>query len=395
MNRSHDQRPRHVQIREEIHRALREGRWAPHERMPSEADLAAKFGVSRITAKHALNALSQLGLLYRIAGKGTFASPEGAAAAAAGSHVKPSTGAAPLLGLIFPYAGGNFNTQMLFGVEAEAANHGYHMVLRRSQNDRILESEIIGQMIELGVRGLVIWPADGQYFSEKILRLTLDGFPLVLIDRRLRGVATNCVLTDNLTGACEAVQHLIDHGHRSIGVVSIPVQDTFTLEDRLEGYQRALSANSIPIDRNLWLIDTPVEESEGRWSMFSSAQVDVIRTFLQSHPQLTAVFTLNGGMGLATLQAAGDLGLRVPADLSIVSYDGGDLTDPAPWPLTYVDQNPEAMGAAAVRLLCERIAGNGGLREVVVLPSRLIPLGSTGPARALSNQLPETVQRQP
>lgn len=232
----------YLRIKEELAREIRAMK--PHDRIPSERELADRFQVSTITTKNALNGLAVEGMVYRIPGKGTFvAEPKGSAEAASASLPNPeAAGPLPapaeaaaangLIGFIAPGFDDRITLRMLGGVESVTAEAGYGLWVQRSKDQQEREQELLQEMTRRGVAGVVIFPVDGEAFNAEILRLTLTGFPIVLVDRYLRRVETNCVYSDNLGGAQAAVEHLIALGHRRIGLVSTP-RISVAVEDQI------------------------------------------------------------------------------------------------------------------------------------------------------------------
>ncbi|MGE5672491.1 MAG: GntR family transcriptional regulator [Mycobacterium leprae] len=381
----------YLRIKEELAREIRAMK--PHDRIPSERELADRFQVSTITTKNALNGLAVEGMVYRIPGKGTFvAEPKGSAEAASASLPNPeAAGPLPapaeaaaangLIGFIAPGFDDRITLRMLGGVESVTAEAGYGLWVQRSKDQQEREQELLQEMTRRGVAGVVIFPVDGEAFNAEILRLTLTGFPIVLVDRYLRRVETNCVYSDNLGGAQAAVEHLIALGHRRIGLVSTP-RISVAVEDRIEGYERALAGADIPIDRRLWLTELTEEEGEsGDDDPVWRRLIPQIRAHLAANPDITALFAMNIPMARATMEAAAQLGLAIPADLSLVCFDAPEDEQGLPLPLTSVIQAERELGVAAAQAVLGQIHH---AREMVrrVLPTRLMIGPSTAPPPA-------------
>jgi len=128
---------------------------------------------------------------------------------------------------------------LLNEIEAQVASKGASLIYARTHDSQEIEQNKLKELRQLGVKGIVIYPVDGESYNEEILRLHLADFPMVVIDRYLRGIETNCVYSDNLFGGYQATSHLLKLGHREIGFVSTISGGTTSIEDRLAGYEKA------------------------------------------------------------------------------------------------------------------------------------------------------------
>lgn len=365
--------PLYQQIKEAILAKIRSGELQPGERVQSENELAREAGVSRITTKQALNELAQEGWVRRIRGKGTFVAkplpPEG-------GHKGPA------IGIVVPHLDNSYATRIVLGVEATLAEAGYHLVFR-SGGTRAEETRSIRELIDGGVRGIIVWPTPGEYLNEELLRQHLKGFPIVLVDRFLRGLICDCAQSDNLRGGFLATRHLIQQGHRAIAYVAQNFEHITSVEERFLGYQVALrEAHILPKDEWLWLV--PQEEDRTEW----------LARRLAERPEVTAVFCENDHVAAALVQAAQSLGITVPDHLSVVGFDDIELPGDLNLSLTTIRQDAIGLGRTAARLLLERLTGSVEGTRQRILPVKLIVRASTAPARAGDPGLSGAVVRQ-
>lgn len=208
--------------------------------------------------------------------------------------------------------------------------------------------------------------------------LTRRGLPVVAVDRTVQpGVPF--VNIDDRGGARLAAQHLIDLGHRRIGIINLqekayagrPVTDLDTMsvdfpaQQRLLGWQDALAAAGI---------EPAVTVCQHGWS--SSAE-DAARVLLTAAEPPTALLCYSDAFAINAVRAAEALGLRVPEDLSIVGFDDSPLAAAARPPLTTVHQDVAGKGRTAVAMLLDLIAGTPPAATDVVLPTTLVVREST------------------
>ena len=97
-----------------------------------------------------------------------------------------------LIGLVITNFSDMYGTELLYGMEEASREHDCFLVLRRSFGIPEQEEQSIQELLELGVDGLIIFPAQGEYFSDEILKLVVNKFPFVLIDRTERNSGFIC-----------------------------------------------------------------------------------------------------------------------------------------------------------------------------------------------------------
>ncbi|MGW4682002.1 LacI family DNA-binding transcriptional regulator [Micromonospora taraxaci] len=194
--------------------------------------------------------------------------------------------------------------------------------------------------------------------------------PVVAIDPA-RGTTGPSVMADNLAGATTAVEHLLALGHRRIGFIA----GRSSLEaawSREEGYRAALTAAGVPVDPTLI----------GRGDFNPESAVPLARALLQQAEPPTAIFAASDGMALKALEVARELGVSVPADLSVVGFDNiPESASTAPG-LTTVDQSMFQLGYEAARMLKSLVTGEWEGPHRIVLPTSLVVRSSTAPPKS-------------
>lgn len=383
--------PLYSQIKTLILRSIESGEFRAGEKIPSEMELAAKYGVSRITTKQALNELMQEGVVYRVAGKGTFVKEPTRKTAARGgadlfaeaaeetSPAQSTRGRMASVGLILPYLNDSYEMGIISGVERELRRQDCNLVLRKSDNSAEEETKAVEALRAEGVQGLIIFPAEGMYCSEALLRLKLDRFPFVLVDRYYQGIDTNNVVSDNFGGACAAGRHLLELGHRAIGLVGYTPENVISINYRIKGFNQALAEAGVSLPASRMELKLEREQVYNhRTGQADPSAIEAIRDYLRRNPDLTAVFAINDYTAICVLKAALSLGLSVPGDLSIVGFDNNILAANVDVPLTTVNQPKEALGKSAAQLLL-RAFENTQATEKIVLQADLIVRASTAP----------------
>jgi len=331
----------------------------PGNRLPSENKLASQFDVSRITVKNALDSLVKDGVIYRVQGKGTFVSTE---IGEPTLYKKDTTSTLPLISYITPCIDNSFTARLLQGVEKELSEAGYKLIFSISNGSQEKEKQLIKEALSLGVKGILVFPVDGEMYNEEIVQLTMSDFPIVLIDREFSGLSTHCVRSDHAGGAYMATEHLIEQGHTSIAYLFFSPPFTASTESRLAGYEKAMANSELPI---LHHHRQQVSSSE-----------DII-DFLYKHTEITAIFAENAGVGQAVFEAARLMGLSIPEQLSIVFFDDFDFPNLTTPPPTIVQQQEIGIGTESAKLLVSLINNPVKSKQNIMLPTSLIIRKST------------------
>jgi DNA-binding LacI/PurR family transcriptional regulator len=360
--------PIHRQIADRLAADIGRGDYPPGSRLPSEAHLVRQLGFSRGTVRQALATLSSRGLTEAVPSRGTFVRRLTPARIESRRRV---------VGVVVPSVAMPYVPSVLAGIEEGLHAHGYSMLAGSNGSSREQQAGRVKRIVDEGVSGLIVYPIDYEPDPELFARLSAGGLPIVLIDRHLIGYSFDAVLADNVGGAFSAVTHLIGQGHRRIAFVSTDNLTTTSVAERLQGYGQALAAAGLPDDPSLLFTRLRVGKSWGDdYRVANKDNVSRIRRFL-ARSDATAVFALHDHLALEVLEAARELGRRVPRDLALAGFDDDPLAGALPTPLTTVVQPRERIGRMAVEIMLDRIAGRRTELARIVLPTRLVVRASS------------------
>jgi LacI family transcriptional regulator len=171
--------------------------------------------------------------------------------------------------------------------------------------------------------------------------LARSELPVVSIDLDLSGIRASYLCSDNVGGAHNAVQYLVEHGHRRIAFIG-DQYGTKPGDDRLLGYRQALQEYALEY-RQEWVIKGDFTEMSGYRGMAK---------LLAAKERPTAVFCASDMMAIGAMRVLSELGLRVPEDISMIGFDDIELARYVTPGLTTIRQNTEQMGKmAATELL--------------------------------------------
>ncbi|WP_438432089.1 GntR family transcriptional regulator [Gorillibacterium sp. sgz500922] len=386
-----DRQPLYMQIQDYFKDRIKNGSLQAGDKIPAEKELMEQFDVSRITVANALVQLAKDGWIYRIPGRGSFVSEP----AAETSHVRPAettAGAvsfepsAPrpastrkrMIGLIIPTMSDYFAIRLISGINRVLTERGYYLYIALSHNSIETEKALIQECLANDTAGLIIFPSDAETYNEEILSLKMSNYPFVLIDRYLAGVETNFVCTDGLNGARLALSHLWELGHRDIAICSDTPLPTITVSDRINGYMEGLKEHGTLINPAMILTDFKVDYSE------IDPQHPLYR-FIRNR-MATAYITLNARLGVYLSTVAKQIGLRVPEDLSIVTFDDPSSGYGEFGTYTHISQSEERMGGEAAEILVDLLEGKARPAKYskTVLEPKLVVRSSTGPVPPVS-----------
>ena len=304
--------------------------------------IADRVGVSRMTVSNAFSRPDQLSAELRerilsTADELGYVGPDPAARALA----RGRTGSVGLLikGSLSEAFEDAVSAAFLASVSDALAERGLALTLLPAASD-----ERFVPARDVAVDGALVYVCDPT--SPDIAWLERRRVPLVVVDHNaIDGVAS--VNVDDRGGARLAAQHLVDLGHRRVGIVTLdadPDPGNYPARERMLGWRDALE----PAGIDPLVVATPYSPPE--------AAYDVARSLLDRPDRPTGVVCFSDAFALATVRAAESLGLGVPEDLSVVGFDDSVLAAGSRPPLTTVHQDVGAKGRAAVAAITEVLA---------------------------------------
>jgi len=329
--------------------------------MPTIKDVAKHVGVSTATVSHVINKTRFVSDEIKERVLQAIRDLNYQPNAIARSLVKRKT---HTIGIIISDILNPFYTAIVRGIEDVTYKSGYSIML--CNTDENVEKEIlyIQVLMEKRIDGLVLSTA----FQDGVhpLLSQLKGIPLVSIVRKMKGFNPDAVFGDNVGGAYQAIEHFIQLVHRRIGIISGPLGLSSGAE-RLEGYKKALESHRIPIQED-WIKTGDFKKESGYF---------LTKKLLEEKVPPTALLVVNNQMTIGALNALKELGIRVPEDLSLISFDDMEWCSFINPPLTTVEQSPYLMGKTAGEMLLQKINHKRSQPKKVVILSHLIIRNST------------------
>ncbi|MEV0392042.1 LacI family DNA-binding transcriptional regulator [Polymorphospora rubra] len=276
-----------------------------------------------------------------------------------------SRGRSNLLGLFVPDITNPFYAQVAQGLEDRAAEARYHCVIASSHLNPERERHLLTSFQDGTLAGLAATTVGTDEGFTTALGATRG--PLVLVDRRPRGIKAPLVRTDNRKVTRGAISQLFEMGHTRIAMISGP-RDFDTACQRLSGFRLAYKAAGTALPDEL-IRHGHLGEAGGYKAMNELLELD---------PRPTAVFCFNNLVTVGALKAIREAKLRIPTDISILAFDDMNLFPLVDPPISAIDQPAYEMGRAAADLLLRQLDGERGLGDVV-LPATMIMRESLAP----------------
>jgi LacI family transcriptional regulator len=321
--------------------------------MPTIKDVAALAGVSYTTVSHVINRSRPVSEKVRGDVEAAIRRLNYVPSAVARSlkHQATST-----IGLLVSNSTNPFFSELARGIEDTCYRAGYSVILCNSDDDPERQQTYLRVLLEKRIDGLIICSAGDDLGLAQHLRDVQ--IPIIIVDRAVKGLTADLVQIDHFKGAYIATRHLLELRHKSIGCIAGPASAAVSAE-RLDGYQKALAEAGAPFCAE-WVVEGDFT-AEGGYR--------VARKLLK-RSEITAVFASNDLMGIGLLRFAAEHGIRVPSQLSVIGFDGIELTKYFYPSLTTVGQSIQRQGQIAAGALIERMrkGGEGRVRRILINP---------------------------
>ena len=292
---------------------------------------------------------------------------------AAEMHYKPNEMALNLrmkrnntIGVIVPEVVHYFFSSIVSGIEEVTFSEGFNLILCKSDESYQKELRITGSLISARVAGVLTSLSKETNTYDHFQQILDNDIPLVFYDRICIGIRTDRVVVDDYAGAMQAVEHLIETGCRRIAFYSSPLHLEIS-KNRKNGYLDALRKHNIAVDESLmYVCDT------------RDAAISLTPEVLNRENPPDAFFAINDHCASGILYAVKKAGYKVPEDISICGFSGGDLALACDPMLTTVEQHGYEVGKTAAKLLIDKIKGiTHGQYTNRIIKTKLIVRGTT------------------
>lgn len=323
-----------------IQEEIRQGRFAPGDRLPSENELAERFHISRQTVRKAIGILEEEGTVRRIKGSGTYLSFDR----------RENLGQKNSIAVVTTYVDSYIFPKTIQGIERVLFDSGFSVQISFTNNTLEREKSILEDIISRDdVAGVIVEGTKSGLPNPNIglyRRLKAKKLPIIFINTYYPELDVPHVSLNDVEAAHMAVRYLIDMGHKDIGAI-------LKLDDgqgrlRYLGYLSAMEEAGYPVtdSRMVW-IDT----DESKQLAYCTDKI------LNRVEACSALFCYNDLVAFQLIRILTQRGIRVPEDVSVISIDDSDLALHSEIPITSLPHPKEKLGEKAAGVLLKLIAG--------------------------------------
>ncbi|MDD9266693.1 LacI family DNA-binding transcriptional regulator [Paenibacillus sp. GCM10023248] len=325
---------------------------------PKIKDVAKKAGVSVTTVSRVLNGEKYVKDDLKAKVKLAIEELGYAPSHIARSLVRKKTN---LIGVIVPDLTSSFYSTILSSIEETASLNDYNLLVCNIIEDTDKELKYLNVFHEMRVDGIII-------MHEKLsddIRSFIHKLDIPIIFSSVRPVDHKfiSVIIDDYEAAYDATKYLIELGHERIAFIGGDMRDITSGQNRYVGYRNALK------DQRVRIVNDYIRFGDYK----IQSGYDMMKELLACEPRPTAVFAVSDDMAVGAMNCIHDHGLKVPDDLSIIGFDGSQLTELVRPRLTSMEQPIQDMGKITVNTLIDYISDPASSpREDLILVHKLV-----------------------
>ncbi|WP_318419302.1 substrate-binding domain-containing protein [Photobacterium leiognathi] len=274
------------------------------------------------------------------------------------------------IGMLVTTSTNPFFGEVVKGVERSCYQQGYSLILCNTEGDHQRMHESINTLLQKRVDGLILMCAtlEGEHFD--IFEHYAD-IPVVVMDWGPMQFTSDKIQDNSLRGGYMAAKYLIDAGHSEIGCITGPL-DRIQAEMRYNGYLQAMDEAGFSVEPS-WVVEADFE-CEGGYNAFSQ---------LHANGALpSALVVANDMMAMGVINAANELGIQIPEQLSIIGYDDIHIAKFMSPSLTTIHQPKYRLGQAAVETLLTRLDEPETAPRIIELEPTLVERNSVKSLRS-------------
>jgi DNA-binding LacI/PurR family transcriptional regulator len=358
-----------LQLKQQLTWLIASGKLKPGDRLPTVRQMAERLAINLHTVRNAYHLLEAEGLLETRPGKGTHVLPFDARLMIKRISLQKSH----TVGIILPSWSNPFYHTLLQGVEEVAQEDQTMLFLCVTHDDPGEVWRNFAQLSAKQVDGILVVSQDTSELFSAGTETVANSIPFVTVD--WPGSQGYSVQMDLENAGYQATQHLLEHGHRRVGLVTF-MEKVRNVQPVNNGYRRALQEAGIEAGPALI----------ARMPDFTMASgCEAARRLLSLPQPPTAIFAIADMLALGVMQAASEAGLRIPQEIALTSFNDIPFAGLVHPPLTTVAAPASQMGQEAMRILQRLIAGKRPIHKHVVLHTSLVIRQSCGPHELPSN----------
>jgi GntR family transcriptional regulator of arabinose operon len=265
-------------------------------------------------------------------------------------------------------------TEILRGIEEEIQKSGYSLIISNSHLNDEKQYRAIEQLINQGIDGLILEPAQNLRIQNDHPVLSLlknSDIPVVTIHWGINHKSVSTVTLDDFYAGKLAAQYLLDMGHTRIGIIY--KGDSQPGTDRCSGFRKKLEEDGHPLEDRYCYSYTSPDETENNIQGYLLTRKMIMENKLPP----TAVFYFNDNLAIQGYKALTELGLKIPEDISVLGFDNHSNAAIISPPLTTFSHPKYSLGRWAAKILIDEIENNPRVRPIkLIFKPELIERGS-------------------
>ena len=260
----------------------------------------------------------------------------------------------------------HFFSQVIEGINIETRRHGYNLLVTYISGQDNKEEQYRLACLP-PCNGVILLATEME--EEDLAPFLGIELPIVLLDSYFERTDADCIVINNVQGASEAVHHLLELGHRSIGYLHSSIHIN-NFRERREGMEKALQSHGLKLPEEMVFSVEPSIEG---------AREGMMKYLSQPVKLPTALFADNDLIAIGAARAIREAGLRIPKDISLIGFDDMPVAEIMEPPLSTIYVPKQRLGMLAVQRLIRCM--NGETEEVVKVEvkTRLVSRKSTIP----------------
>lgn len=345
-----DSKPKYQVVKDTIIQRIEAGKLKVGDKLPSETELQDMYSVSRHTVRVALEHLEHEGYIEKEHGLGSFV-----------KNLKRDRN--KTIGVITTYMSDYIFPEIIRGIESELTKAGYSMLLINTNNDIDTERKALQMLVENQVEGIIVEPTKSSFYNPNIdvyLDIRKQGIPLISINAKFDEIQFPHIGMDDFKAGYTNTEFLIENNHEKIGAIF--KSDDKQGKERLKGFVKAISDYGLGYSNE----DVIMFSTESR----GPALMDAVNALLD-RKNVTGLVCYNDMIALDVLNLCLAKGIKVPDDLSIISFDNSILSMLSSIKITSISHPQIGLGIDAARHMMKMIEEPDYIFKDIVYPVNL------------------------
>lgn len=253
------------------------------------------------------------------------------------------------IGVIVPQIVSTFYATVVKTIEEVADGYGYNVLVTSSNENFEKEKKSVDTLLANRADGIIMALSHETKEFDHVKQIQDSGIPVVLFDRTTSSVeGVSRVVTDGVTAAFQAIQHLVAVGCKKIAILTGPEQIAIG-GNRMEGYRKALEANHISVKENYIRYCSDFTVQAGK---------EATLKLLDTRERPDAIFGITDDLAIGAIEAIKEKGFNIPNDVAVVGFSNTKRSRYMNPTVSSINQFPEKIGKIAADLLFEQITNN-------------------------------------